>query len=48
MVEEKSFQDYYPPDLSHCYGCGNLNEMGLHIKSYWDGEESVAYRTPEP
>ena len=31
MVEEKSFQDYYPPDLSHCYGCGNLNEMGLHI-----------------
>ncbi|HOH25647.1 MAG TPA: PaaI family thioesterase [Syntrophorhabdus sp.] len=48
MAEEKSFQDYYPPDLSHCYGCGNLNEMGLHIKSYWDGEESVAYLTPEP
>jgi uncharacterized protein (TIGR00369 family) len=48
MVEKNSFQDYYPAELSHCYGCDRLNEEGLHIKSYWDGEESVAHLTPKP
>lgn len=43
---EKAFQDYYPEDLSHCYGCGRLNEAGLHIRSYWDGEESVCHFQP--
>jgi len=42
----KAFQDYYPEDLSHCYGCGRLNEHGLQIKSYWDGEESIAKLIP--
>ena len=42
----KAFQDYYPDDISHCYGCGRLNEHGLQIKSYWDGEESVARLVP--
>ncbi|MDA3791190.1 MAG: PaaI family thioesterase [Desulfobacula sp.] len=42
----KAFQDYYPEDFSHCYGCGRLNEHGLQIKSYWDGEESVAKLIP--
>lgn len=42
----KAFQDYYPDDLSHCYGCGRLNEQGLQIKSYWDGEDSVCVYTP--
>jgi acyl-coenzyme A thioesterase PaaI-like protein len=45
-MEEKAFQDHYADDVSHCYGCGRLNEEGLHIKSYWDGEESVARFTP--
>jgi acyl-coenzyme A thioesterase PaaI-like protein len=44
----KAFQDYYPDELSHCYGCGRLNEHGLKLKSRWDGEESVAIFTPEP
>ena len=47
MVEE-SFQDQYPDILSHCFGCGRLNEHGYHIKSYWDGEESVAHFLPQP
>jgi acyl-coenzyme A thioesterase PaaI-like protein len=47
-MREKAFQEYYPDDLSHCYGCGRLNEHGHHIKSYWDGDESVARFTPEP
>ncbi len=42
----KAFQDYYADDFSHCYGCGRLNEQGLQIKSYWDGEESVAKLIP--
>jgi acyl-coenzyme A thioesterase PaaI-like protein len=44
----KAFQDYYPDNLAHCYGCGRLNEHGLQIKSYWDGEESVCHFTPRP
>ena len=44
----KAFQDYYPDSVSHCYGCGRLNEQGLQIKSYWDGEESICTFTPWP
>jgi acyl-coenzyme A thioesterase PaaI-like protein len=47
-MSEKGFQDYYPDDLSYCYGCGRLNERGHQIKSYWDGEETVAVFTPKP
>ncbi len=47
-MPEKAFQDYYPDDVSHCYGCGRLNEHGHHLKSYWDGEETVARFTPKP
>ena len=45
-MNEKAFQDYYPDDLSHCYGCGRLNEDGLQLKSRWDGDETVAAYTP--
>jgi acyl-coenzyme A thioesterase PaaI-like protein len=45
-MNQKAFQDYYPDDLSHCYGCGRLNEDGLQIKSYWDGEETVCTFQP--
>ncbi len=43
----KAFQDYYSDDVSHCYGCGRLNEHGLQLKSYWDGDDSVATFQPE-
>jgi len=46
-MEEKSFQDYYPEELSHCYGCGSMNKVGLHIRSFWEGNESVARLTPQ-
>lgn len=45
-MNPKGFQDYYPDNYAHCYGCGRLNEHGLKIKSYWDGEESVCHFTP--
>lgn len=44
----KAFQDFYPDDLSHCYGCGRLNENGLQIKSCWEGDEAVCTFTPRP
>jgi acyl-coenzyme A thioesterase PaaI-like protein len=46
-MEMKAIQDYYPDDLSYCYGCGKLNEHGHQIKSYWDGDETVAHFTPK-
>jgi acyl-coenzyme A thioesterase PaaI-like protein len=45
-MDGKAFQDYYPDELAHCYGCGRLNPHGLRIKSYWDGTESVCVYTP--
>jgi acyl-coenzyme A thioesterase PaaI-like protein len=47
MMENDAFQNYYPDELCHCYGCGKLNENGLQIKSYWDGDETVALFEPE-
>ena len=46
-MSEKAFQDYYPDDYAHCYGCGRLNPEGHHLKSYWDGEETVCRYTPD-
>ncbi|MGD8579782.1 MAG: PaaI family thioesterase [Lysobacterales bacterium] len=48
MSESKAFQDYYPDELSHCYGCGRNNPRGHHLKSYWDGDTTVARFTPSP
>ena len=47
-MSNKAFQDYYPDELSHCYGCGKNNPDGHQLKSYWDGDESVARYTPKP
>lgn len=48
LLNETPFQDQYPVDSSHCYGCGRLNEHGLHIKSFWDGDETICYFEPAP
>lgn len=44
----KAFQDYYPENVAHCYGCGSLNQHGHQIKTYWDGDETVTHFTPQP
>lgn len=44
----KAFQDYYPDDLAHCFGCGRLNEHGHHLRSFWAGEDTEARFTPKP
>jgi len=47
-MTEKAFQDYYPDRWNVCYGCGQLNEHGLKIRSYWDGDETVCTFYPKP
>jgi acyl-coenzyme A thioesterase PaaI-like protein len=42
-----AIQDFYPDELAHCYGCGRLNERGLHLQTFWDGDETVMRYTPD-
>ena len=44
----KAFQDHYPDNVAHCYGCGSRNAHGHRIKTFWDGDETVTRFTPEP
>ena len=44
----RAFQDTYPENVAHCYGCGRLNEHGHQIKTYWDGDEIVTRFQPQP
>ncbi len=44
----KAFQDFYPDNLAHCYGCGSQNAHGHQIKTVWEGDESVTRFTPQP
>jgi len=43
-----ALQDHYPDDFAWCYGCGRLNTHGLHVRTFWDGEGTVARFTPRP
>lgn len=45
-MEQLAFQEQLIGN--HCWGCGALNDNGLGLKSYWDGEESVGSYTPRP
>jgi len=46
-MDIKPIQDYYPDDVAHCYGCGRLNDHGLQIKSFWEGDETVSHYMPK-
>lgn len=48
MNQAAAFQDTYADQVSQCYGCGRLNPGGLHIKTRWEGEESVTHFRPRP
>ncbi len=45
-MEKKYIQDYMPNNV--CFGCGNQNPEGLHIKSTIEGEECVAVWNSQP
>ncbi|EPJ43260.1 MAG: hypothetical protein OFPI_43890 [Osedax symbiont Rs2] len=51
-MNQIAFQDAYPDDLSHCYGCGKNNPQGHQLKSYWheqgqDAETTIARFIPQ-
>ena len=46
-MAEPAVQDQYPDDYAHCFGCGRLNPQGFHLKSRWDGDETVCRFTPD-
>ena len=46
-MHQTAFQDCYPEELSYCYGCGKNNVDGHQLKSFWDGDETVAHFLPD-
>ncbi|MFQ5946854.1 MAG: PaaI family thioesterase [Anaerolineae bacterium] len=46
-MSEKAIQEFYDEPEAVCYGCGRLNLHGLQIKSYPEGDETVATFLPE-
>jgi acyl-coenzyme A thioesterase PaaI-like protein len=47
-MTRKAIQDQWPEWGSVCWGCGRNNEHGLQLKSYWEGDETVARWEPKP
>ncbi len=47
-MDPKAVQEYYPDDLNYCYGCGQRNDRGLHLKTYVGVEETIATFVPRP
>lgn len=47
-MASKAVQDFYADDLAWCYGCGRLNPDGYHLKTAWEGDETVTRFTPRP
>jgi acyl-coenzyme A thioesterase PaaI-like protein len=46
-MNDTAIQDYYPDELSHCYGCGKKNDYGYHLTSFWDGDTTIAHFKPK-
>ncbi len=40
-------QDLYPDDSAHCFGCGKNNPLGFQLKTYLQGDETMAHFTPD-
>lgn len=41
-MDDRSVQDFYADQWAHCYGCGRLNEHGLHVQTRWLDERQGA------
>ena len=41
MIERESIQESLYPELT-CFGCGHANPEGFHLRSYRDGDGTVA------
>jgi acyl-coenzyme A thioesterase PaaI-like protein len=47
-MNDQPIQDFYPDEVAICYGCGRLNADGMHVQTFWNGEEGIARFTPKP
>ena len=47
MTGARSIQESLYPELT-CFGCGHANPKGFHLRSYRDGELTVAEFSPLP
>jgi acyl-coenzyme A thioesterase PaaI-like protein len=45
MTDRLSIQESLYPEMT-CFGCGHANPKGFHLRSYRDGELTVAAFTP--
>lgn len=45
MSNQEYFQDAMPGDV--CFGCGDTNPAGLHIHSYWEGDDAICRWRPK-
>jgi len=46
MTEIQYFQDFMPGNS--CFGCGNDNQNGLKIRSYWEDDIATCFWNPKP
>lgn len=46
-MSRETIQDHWPEEASFCWGCGKSNEHGLQLRSYLEGDETVATWTPK-
>ena len=47
MQTPRSLQEQFAPQ-STCFGCGPINDKGLHVRSFPEGDEVVADWMPQP
>lgn len=47
-MSQDAIQDYYLPSDARCFGCGRLNEHGLHLRTFLEGDETVTRFRPRP
>lgn len=45
-MDPPAVQDYYADEFAWCYGCGRLNPDGWHLRTVWDGDETVTRFMP--
>ena len=47
LLLEKAIQDVYPDDIAWCFGCGRLNKDGHHLRTGWQGDQTVTFFKPD-
>lgn len=47
MNHRISVQESWTEEATFCWGCGKKNKHGLQLKSFWDGDETIATWEPQ-